>query len=131
MKLLNITFGNIPRLPGLRPTDLGKIDCDKPSEALRGWRLALRGQQAFFISPAGWTQDQTDKRRNPNGPVTIYEMDRADVLLHWHLEPGEKALDEFYKKGSKWESPVFGWKPAPVASDKPILDQVPTHQMGD
>jgi len=131
MKLVNITFGSIPRLPGLRPADLGKIDCDKPGEALRGWRLVLRGQQAFFISPPGWVQDQSDKRRDSAGPVTVYEMDRSEVLMHWHLGPGDAELETFFKRSGKWESPPFGWRPAPVASDKPILGQIPDGQMGD
>ncbi len=129
MKLINITFGSVPRLPGLRPSDLGKIDCDKPGESLRGWRLILRGQQAFFVSPPGWVQDQSDKRRDDKGPVTIYEMSRTEVLLHWKGMTDELEATVF--KSGKYESPPFGWTPAPVAGDKPILDQVPSGQIGD
>jgi hypothetical protein len=128
MRLCNITFGSIPRLPGLRPVDLGKIECDKPTEALRGWRLILRGTQAFFVSPPGWVPDQSEKRRDPKGPITVYEMARAEVLLHWQ---GDDADLEAVFKTSKYESPPFGWHPAPVATDKPFLEQIPPSQVGD
>jgi hypothetical protein len=128
MKLINITFGSIPRLPGLRPTDLGKIDCDKPGEALKGWRLFLRGASAFFVSPPGWVADQSEKRRDPKGPRTVYEMPRTEVLLHWHAS--EDELENVFKN-NKWESPPFGWQPTPIVTDKPLLEQVPASQVGD
>ncbi len=128
MRLANITFGSIPRLPGLRPADLGKIDCDRPGPALMGWRLVLRGTQAFFVSPPGWVQDQSERKRDPKGPITVYEMARAEVLLHWHGT--EDGLEMIYKTG-KWESPPFGWRPAEVEANKPILGQVPVSEMGD
>ncbi len=128
MRLATITFGTIPRLPGLRPADLGKVDCDKPGAALDGWRLILRGTQAYFVSPPGWTADQSEKHRNPKGPVTIYEMARSEVLLHW--VGADEDLETVFKTG-KYESPPFGWRPAPVTPDKPILAQVPPGQTGD
>jgi hypothetical protein len=127
-KLHTITFGTIPRLPGLRPADLGKIDCDNPGTALAGWRLILRNQSAFFVSPPGWTENIADRRRDPKGAVTIYEMARTEVLLRWHAT-GEDLEDIL--KGGKFESPPFGWKPAEVVADKPILAQVPVGQLGD
>lgn len=128
MKLTSISFGVVPRLPSLRPTDLGKIDCDKPGVALEGWRLILRGQQAFFVSPPGWGPDRSEKRRDPKGPIVVYEIPRTEVILHWQGSPSE--LDDVLK-GGKYESPPFGWQPATVATDKPILEQVPASQMGD
>lgn len=128
MRLIHITFGNTPRLPGLRPVDLGKIDCERPGAALTGWRLILRGTQAFFVSPPGWVADQSEKKRDPKGPIIIYEMARAEILLHW--SGAEAELDEVFKT-SKYESPPFGWQPAPVVTDKPFLAQIPANQVGD
>lgn len=130
MKLISITFGTTPRLPGIRATDVGKIDLDKPSDAIAGWRLVLRGQSAFFISPAGWVPDRSQKRNEATGPVTIFEMPRAELMLQWACSNNEKELEDVLK-GGKFESPVFGWKPAEVASGKPILAQIPASQMGD
>jgi hypothetical protein len=128
MKLVNITFGTTPKVPGIRAADLGTVELDKPSEALRGWRLILRGQQAFFVSPPGWLRDLSEKRRDAKGPVTIFEMPRTELTLHWQATEGEL---ENVLKGGKWESPPFGWQPAPVVTDKPILAQIPVSQMGD
>jgi hypothetical protein len=129
VKLLSISFGTTPRLPSLRPTELGRIDCLKPSEALKNWRLILRGQQAFFVSPPGWVPDLSIHRHDPNGPVTVHELPRAELLLQWQATDA-KDLEDVFKSG-KYESPPFGWTPAPVEADKPILAQVPAGQMGD
>lgn len=129
MRLTDISFGSIPRLPGLRPTDLGRINLERPGEALRGWRLFLRGTLAFFVSPPGWTPDVSQKNRNPKGPVVIYQMDAREVILHWSASDDELEL---VLKGGKYESPAFGTiYPSPVVSDKPLLAQVPAGQMGD
>lgn len=128
MKLISITFGSTPKLPGLRPTDLGTIMLDKPGEALRGWRLFLRGAQAFFVSPPGWVADQSEKRRDAKGPVVIHEVARDELRMQWSAAPDEV---DAVCKNNKWESPPFGWTPEPVTSDKPILAQIPTSQIGD
>lgn len=132
MKLVNITFSAIPKLPGIRPTDLGTIDCDKPSESLRGWKLVLRGQQAFFVSPPGWVRDQSEKRRNPKGPVTVFEIDRSEITLHWcGVDEGADGVEALIKRAGKWESQPFGWQPATIITDKQILEQIPASQLGD
>ena len=131
MKLITITFGNTPRLPGLRPAETGHIECDKPSDALRGWKLVIRGQQIYFVSPPGWVRDQNQKRRDGKGPVTVHgPVPMNDVYLQWQAEDAVE-LEAVLKTGKPWESPAFGWQPAPVAADKPILEQIPVGQMGD
>lgn len=133
MKLVSISFCNTPRMPGLRPTDLGTIQIDKPGDALKDWHLVIRGSQAFFISPPGWTADHSSRRVPKDksglcvvhGPIALSEM-----YLEWRATPEE--LDTFYKNVGKYESEPFGYvPPLPVDADKPILDQVPPGQMGD
>ncbi len=128
MKLISITFGSTPKLPGLRPTDLGTIKLDNPGEALRGWRLFLRGSTAFFVSPPGWVPDQSEKKRDPKGAVTIHEVARDELRMQWSV--GADKIEDALKN-NQWESPPFGWQPAPIASDKPILEQIPASQVGD
>ena len=128
MKLVSITFGTIPRLPGLRPSDTAHIDCDKPPEALRDWRISIRGQQAFFISPPGWQRDLNAKVRDAKGAVTVYEIPRAEMFLQWS---GDAAEVEGVLQAVKFDSEPFGGRPAPVAADKPILAQIPAGQVGD
>lgn len=84
MKLVSISFCNIPRMPGLRPTDLGTIILDKPGDALKDWRLVIRGAQAFFVSPPGWTPDHSVRRARTasassgpcvvHGPIALSEL---------------------------------------------------------
>lgn len=128
MRLISISFKAIPRMPGVRPGDLATINCDKPSESLRGWRIAIRGQQAFFISPQGWLRDQNIKTRDIKGQVTVFEMPRTEVFLQWETDPDELDI---LTKGGKFESPPFGWMPTAVLGDKPIIEQIPASHMGD
>lgn len=133
MKLVSITWSSTPRLPGLRPSDTGRIECDKPGTALEGWRVAIRGTQMFFVSPAGWNRDQSIKSRDPQGTRTVFgPIPTGDVYLEWCAE-SEADVDKLLKPGSKieHETPPFGWRPAPITTDRPILDQIPPGQMGD
>lgn len=128
MKLLSITFKATPRMPGVRAMDLSTIDTEKPGDSLKGWRLSIRGQQVFFISPRGWVRDQNVKRRDALGPITVFEVPRAEVCLEWQGGPEEL---EAMIKGGKWESPPFGPPPRPIDETKPLLEQIPAGQMGD
>lgn len=128
MKLAGLSFNAIPRMPGMRPGDLATINCDSPGDALKGWRVALRGQQVFFISPPGWDRDRDrTKVRVPNSVVTVFEVPRAEVTFQWL---GEAAEVEAILKAGKYDSEPFGPPPA-LASDKPLLAQIPTSQLGD
>lgn len=129
MKLVSISFKAIPRMPGVRPNDLVSLVCDKPNDALRDWRVAIRGQQVFFISPAGWDTDRSVRRQlDGAGPVTVFELPRAEVFFQWQGTADE--LEALFK-GGKYESPPFGWQPPTVVADKPIIEQIPLSQMGD
>lgn len=128
MKLLTITFKATPRMPGVRASELSTIKLREPGDALKGWRLSIRGQQVFFISPPGWVRDQNNKRRDAGGPVTVFEVPRAEVYLEW--EGSAEDLEALFK-GGKWESPPFGPPPKALDPAKPLLEQVPPHQMGD
>ena len=131
MKLISITWSSTPRMPGLRPTDLGKIDCDNPNGPMKDWRAVIRGPQMFLISPTGWLKDQSAKRGTSGctvfGPIPV-----SDVYLEWHAET-EAEVAAMTKPGNKieHETQPFGWRPTPIVSDKPILDQIPPGQMGD
>lgn len=127
MKLVSITFGTVPRMPGLRPAETAHIDCDKPGDALKDWRVAIRGQQVFFISPPGWDRDRS-ARRDPKGAITVFEVPRTEMFFQWR---GDTEEIETILKSGKFESPPFGWQPTPVASDKPIIEQIPANQIGD
>ncbi len=124
-KLLSITFKATPRMPGVRASELSTIKTDAPGDSLRGWKVAIRGQQVFFISQPGWHRDQNDRtKRDPNGPVTVFETPRAEVYFEWQ---GSAEEIETMMKGGKWESPPFG--PPPRAVEKP--EAIPADQMGD
>lgn len=127
MKLASLSFNAVPRMPGMRPGDLTTIDVDKPGDALLGWKLALRGQQVFFISPPGWQRDRSAKR-DAKGPVTVFEVPRSEITFCWTGAPDE--IDAILK-GGKYDSEPFGWQPTPIEPDKPLLAQVPAGQMGD
>ena len=134
MKLISITWCATPRLPGLSASDIGKINCQNPGDAIRNWKLMIRGSQVYFVSPAGWSRDHSLRRAvdtTPAGPTTVYgPIPLSDIKLEWSLDdPGE--LDSLFKVINKYESEPFGWKPAPVAGDKPILAQIPPAQLGD
>jgi hypothetical protein len=126
MKLRAITFKAIPRMPGIRADALATIECEKPHEALNGWTVQIRGQQVFFVSPPGWNRETSKNRqRDPNGPVTIFEVPRGEVLFEWVGTSSE--LDAFFR-GGKFESEPFGPKPLPPAvSAAPI----PAGEQGD
>lgn len=126
MKLLSITFKATPRMPGVRANDLTTIDTEKPGDALKGWHLSIRGQQAFFVSPPGWVRDQNVKKRDPDGPVTVFEVPRADMYFEWQGAPEE--LDALFKNG-KWDSPAFGPTLRPATATPPL--GIPAHQQGD
>lgn len=130
MKLASLSFKAIPRLPGIRPGDLVTIECDKPPEALKGWRVSIRGQQVFLISPPGWDRDRSIKVRDANGPATIFEIPRAEVLFVWSCAADEV---EMVLKGGKHDSEPFGPPPAPMTIDaeKSILAQIPPNEIGD
>lgn len=125
-KLLSITFKATPRMPGVRASDLATIDVAKPGDALKGWKVAIRGQQVFFMSPAGWTRDQNEKKRDPHGPATVFEIPRAEVYFEWQ---GSAEEFEALYKGGKWESPPFGPPPRPP-EERPEA-AVPPNQLGD
>ena len=130
MKLISITWSSTPRMPGLRPTDLGKIDCDNPNGAMKDWRVSVRGSQLYFISPPGWLKDQSAKR-DPSGRPTVFgPIPVSDVYLEWIVESPED-LDKLLAGKMTFDSPPFGWRPTPIVTDKPILDQIPPGQMGD
>lgn len=131
MKLASITWGSTPRMPGLRPTDTGRIDCDNPNGPLKDWRVVIRGSQIFFVSPPGWNRDQSIKTRDPQGPRVVFgPVTTNDVYLEWVAE-SEQEVQALVKGKMEYESPPFGWRPAPIVTDKPILDQIPAGQMGD
>ncbi len=133
MKLISITWGTTPRMPGLRPSDTGRIECDKPGTALDGWRVSIRGTQIFFISPAGWNRDQSVKTRDASGPRVVFgPVPTSDVYLEWHTESdAEVTALTTSKVKMEFDSPPFGWRPTVIAADKPILEQIPAGQMGD
>lgn len=127
MKLAGLSFNAIPRMPGMRAGELATIDCAKPGDALLGWRISIRGQQVFFISPPGWSRGDLQKQRPSNGSITVFETSRAEVTFHW---TGAADEAEAILKGGKYDSEPMG--PPPVlAADKPLLSQVPSSQIGD
>ena len=123
MKLASLAFNAIPRMPGMRPGDIATIDCAKPG-AFTGWRVAIRGQQVFFISPTGWDKD-ANKRAGSR--VTIFETSRAEVTFQW---VGSVDEVEAILKGGKFDSEPFG-PPPELVKDKPLLEQIPASQLGD
>ncbi len=132
VKLHGISFGTTPRIPGVRPGDLAAIDCDNPSGALRDWKIIVRSQSIFIVSPPGWLPSNASQpsQRNPKGAVVVHEVPRSEVYLEWR---SDELLDmeTFLKSTAKHETPPLGWKPAPIETDKPILAQIPQGQVGD
>lgn len=132
MKLVSIAWSSTPRIPGLRPSEAGRIECDKPGTALEGWRVTVRGAQIFFVSPAGWSRDQNIRTRDPLGPRTVFgPIPVAEIYLEWLAESDADVATLTKGKLVDFESPPFGWRPAPIVTDRPILDQVPPGQLGD
>lgn len=125
MKLASLSFNAVPRMPGFRPNDIMSIDTEKPN-AFLGWRVSVRGQQVFFISPPGWDRDPSKKPR-PNGPVTIFETSRAEVTFQW---VGTAEEVDTLLKSSKFDSEPFG-PPPEVVKAKSLLEQIPSSQIGD
>ena len=131
MKLISISWSSTPRMPGLRSSDVQRIDCDKPTAALEGWRVAIRGSQIYFISPPGWIRDQSVKTRDSLGPRVVFgPIPTSEVYLEWLAET-EMDVNALLKGKLEFESPPFGWRPAPIVTDRPILDQIPPGQVGD
>lgn len=131
MRLISITWGSTPRLPGLRPSDTNRIECDKPSDALKGWRVSIRGTQIYFISPPGWHRDQSVRTRDPQGPRTAFgPIPASDAYLEWVAE-SDADVAALLDGKMKLDSPPFGWQPAPIAAGKPFLEPIPPGQMGD
>lgn len=131
MRLVSITWGTIPRLPGLRPSDTGRILCDNPASPLKDWRVFVRGPQIFFVSPPGWSADQSARSRDPLSPRTVFgPMAASDVYLEWQAETEVEVLALLDGK-MKFESPPFGWRPAPPLNVKPFLEQITPSQVGD
>ena len=123
MKLISLAFNAVPRMPGFRPGDIMAIDTAQP-RAFLGWRVSIRGQQVFFISPPGWDRDANKKTTSK--AVTIFETSRAEVTFQWS---GSVDEVETILKGGKYDSEPFG--PPPEAAKARLLDQVPTSQLGD
>ena len=111
MKLVAVSCNTIPRMPGMRPGDLITIECETTTGPMKGWRISIRGQQVFFISPRGWVRN-ADARRDPDGPLTVFEVPRSDVTLQWGGNPDE--LEAILKSG-KYDSEPFGPPPPPPA----------------
>ncbi len=132
IRLTGFSFGVTPRIPGVRSGDIASInDVSNPPAALKDWRLAVRGGAVFFISPPGWTPaNQTrPKDQDPAGPVIVHEIPRSEIYLQWDSD--ENDVEIIAKTVNKFESKPFGWKPAPIVDDKPILEQIPPGQTGD
>lgn len=130
IKLTGISFGVTPRIPGVRSGDLAAIDCDNPSAALKDWRIILRPQSVFFISPPGWLPNNAGRpnERDPKGPIIVHEVPRTEAYLQWQ---SDEDLEAFFKVTNKYESQPLGWKPAPVEAPRSILSQIPANQLGD
>lgn len=131
IKLTGISFGVTPRIPGVRSGDLAAVDCDNPSTALAGWRIILRQQSVFFISPPGWLPANAGRpsERDAAGPVIVHEVPRSEAYLQWQDTDGD--VEAFLKFTSKYESQPLGWKPAPFEAPRSILAQIPANQLGD
>jgi hypothetical protein len=131
VKLTGFSFGTTPRLPGLRVSDITSVECDNPAAPLKDWKVVIRGQSVFFISPPGWNNatKTSPQDRDPRGPVVVHQIQLKDVHLHWSSD--ESDPDVISKATSKYDSMPLGWKPAPIVCDKPILAQIPAGQTGD
>lgn len=131
IKLAGLTFGETPRIAGLRSVDLITIDCDNPSPPMRDWRIIVRGPSIFLISPPGWTTATQTRPadRDPKGPVVVHEVPRASVFLQWQSDDTDP--NAVIQATSKHETPPLGFKPAPIEPAKSILSQIPIGQTGD
>lgn len=102
--LLTVTFTETPRLPGVRAGEMSSIELDKPHEALKHWRLAVRGASVFLISPRGWRQGKKRHEWDDNGANIVHEIPRALCVFQWS---GSPDLIDIVAKG-KYDSPPFG-----------------------
>lgn len=117
--LVTVTFTEAPRLPGVRAGDMSSIDCEKPHESLKHWRLAIRGASVFLISPPGWKQGKKWHEWDVNGRSVVHEFPRALCVFQWS---GMPEIVETIVKG-KYDSPMFGG-PVPVV-DKTVAPTEP------
>lgn len=83
MKLKTITFDKAPKIAGVRPGELGEINCENPTVPLRGWRAVIKGAQFALVSPPGWKSSGTPREWDKQGPVTVWEMPRSQCFLQW------------------------------------------------
>lgn len=129
MKITGITWSTSPRLPGLRASDINKIDCAQPG-ALKDWRVVIRGSQVFFVSPLGWKRDQSVKR-DPAGPTVVFgPIPMSELYIEWQIDD-DKELATLLAGKLQYESEPFGFTAVPLDESKPILEQIPPGQMGD
>lgn len=136
MRLEKIRFMTRAYLPGVPPGEGTELDLAKPPEAMRGWRVHVRGPEIAFASPPGWSannlfrdgktgaQESEDGTRMIAGPRVVHTMPRDLVRLQWSSptacdertgaiddKPHEKALNEALKS---YTSEPMG-PPLPVA----------------
>lgn len=129
MKITGITWSTTPRLPGLRASEVNKIDVAQPG-ALKDWRVLIRGSQVYFVSPVGWHRDQS-KKRDPNGSTTVFgPIPMSELYIEWQID-NDKELVALLAGKLTYDSEPFGFTPAVLDPTKPILDQIPPGQMGD
>lgn len=129
MKIKSITFDRSPRIPGLRAGDLVTVECENPPEALKDWRVILRGPTLFLISPIGWCGKPRSQWDTKAGPVTVAEVPREHCCLQWTAD-NEADIETVLKGGRFDAQPPLGWKPAPP-EEKSLLAQLPASAMGD
>ncbi len=140
MKLNSITFMQTPRIPGLRPGELNEMTLENPPEALRGWRLEIRGASVFLISPPGWTRNTPCKASDmadydarygkSTAPSTIHEVPRMNCFLHWAGNAGE--VEKIGKTFLTQPLGVPEFAPAPPEQAKPnLLSALGNKDLGD
>lgn len=126
--LVTITFTEAPRLPGVRAGDMTSIECDKPHESLKHWRIAVRGASVFFISPPGWKQGKKSHEWDANGRSTIHEVPRTLCVFQWHGSPD--AIETLIK--GKYDSPMFGGPIPVVDKSAPAVEpELDSKDLGD
>lgn len=128
LKLISITFEHAPKIPGVRSGDMTTVNCYEPSDALRNWRVIMRGPSLFFVSPAGWWPGRNPSEFDPKGPCRVHEVPRASCYLHW--TGSDSDIDAVIVKG-KFESPPFAREPEPTPAPERILDKLDPSQLGD
>jgi hypothetical protein len=129
MKLRKIVFNRAPaRIPSVRAGDLTELDLDNPPQALYGWRISVRGQSIFLISPPGWdwSNSTSPTARDPKGPSLVVEVPRAETFLFW----GEVDDVEAMFKNTRFDGAPLAGKVI-VTGEGPILANIPPGQLGD